>query len=165
MLPRGGSRGSQSPKKSGTGPERLQENTKKADVSRGAKRWLLALTCRWLPPYGFLGKIDRISPEVGGSFHMSFTNFGSGHSHSFESTYLELVPVDRIRLADKFDDPGLAGNMTKTITLRTVSCGTEIEILHEGLPAAIPAEMCYLGWQESLLQLARLVEPEIPGGE
>jgi len=121
--------------------------------------------CRWLPPYGYLGKIDRIDPQVGGSYHMSFTNFGTGHSHAFESTFLELIPGERIRIADKFDDPGLAGNMTKTITLRAVSCGTEIEILHEGLPSAIPAEMCYLGWQESLLQLARLVEPEIPGGE
>ena len=93
---------------------------------------------------------------------MSFTNFGTGHSHCFESTFIELIPGERIRLADKFDDPGLAADMTKTITLRTVSCGTELEILHEGLPAAIPAEMCYLGWQESLVQLAKLVEQEIP---
>ena len=121
--------------------------------------------CRWLPPYGFLGKIDRIDPREGGSFHMTFTNFGTGHGHSFESKFLELVPSERIRLADKFDDPALDAEMTKTITLRKVSCGTEIEIVHEGLPPAIPAEMCYLGWQESLLQLARLVEPEIPGGE
>lgn len=121
--------------------------------------------CRWLPPYGYLGKIDRIAPQVGGSFHMTFTNFQTGHGHSFESKFLELVSGQRIRLADKFDDPGLAGDMTKTITLQTVSCGTEIEILHEGLPAAIPAEMCYLGWQESLLQLQRLVEPEFPSGE
>lgn len=94
---------------------------------------------------------------------MSFTNFGTGHSHSFESKFVELVPGERIRLADTFDDPGLAGDMTKTITLRTVMCGTEIEILHEGLPAAIPAEMCYLGWQESLVQLANLVEPAAAG--
>ncbi len=120
--------------------------------------------CRWMPPYGYLGKIDRIDAKVGGGYHMSFTNFGTGHSHSFESTFLELVPGERIRLADKFDDPGLAADMTKTITLRPVSCGTELEILHEGLPAAIPAEMCYLGWQESLTQLAKLVEQEIPGG-
>lgn len=120
--------------------------------------------CRWLPPYGYLAKIDRIDPQEGGSYHMSFTNFGTGRSHSFESTFLELVPGERIRITDKFDDPALAGDMTKTITLRTVSCGTEIEILHEGLPAAIPAEMCYLGWQESLVQLAKLVEPEIPDG-
>jgi uncharacterized protein YndB with AHSA1/START domain len=121
--------------------------------------------CRWLPPYGYLGKIDRIDPRVGGGYHMSFTNFGTGHSHSFESTFLELIPGERIRIADKFDDPGPAGDMTKTMTLRAVSCGTEMEILHEGLPSAIPPEMCHLGWQESLLQLARLVEPEIPGGE
>ena len=121
--------------------------------------------CRWLPPFGFVGKIDRIDPREGGSYHMSFTNFGTGHSHSFESKFVELLPGERIRLADKFDDPGLNGNMTKTITLRTVMCGTEIEILHEGIPTAIPAEMCYLGWQESLVQLANLVEPEIPGGE
>ncbi len=121
--------------------------------------------CRWLPPYGYLGKIDRIDPRVGGGYHMSFTNFGTGHTHSFEGRYLELVPGERIRIADKFDDPSLAADMTKTITLRPVSCGTELEILHEGLPSVIPAEMCYLGWQESLLQLARLVEPDIPGGE
>ena len=121
--------------------------------------------CRWLPPYGYLGKIDRIDSQVGGSYHMSFTNFGTGHSHSFESAFMELIPGERIRLADKFDDPGLAADMTKTITLRTISCGTELEILHEGLPAAIPAEMCYLGWQESLVQLANLVEQEIPDGE
>jgi len=96
--------------------------------------------CRLLPPYGYLGKIDRIDPSEGGSYHMSFTNFGTGHSHAFESTFVELIPGERIRIADKFDDPGLAGNMTKTITLRAVSCGTEIEILHEGLPSAIPAE-------------------------
>jgi len=121
--------------------------------------------CRWLPPYGYLGKIDRIDPQEGGGYHMSFTNFGTGHSHSFESAYLELKPHERIRMGDIFDDPGLAGELTKTITFKTVSCGTELEILHEGLPAAIPAEMCYLGWQESLNQLAKLVEPEIPGGE
>ncbi len=119
--------------------------------------------CRWLPPYGFLGKIDRIDPRVGGSYHITFTNFESGHGHSFESTFLELIPGQQIRIADKFDDPDLAGDMTKTITLRPVSCGTELELLHEGLPAAIPVEMCYLGWQESLLQLAQLVEHEIPG--
>ncbi len=118
--------------------------------------------CRWLPPYGYLGKIDRIDAKVGGSYHMSFTNLGTGHSHSFESTFLELVPGERIRIADKFDDPGPAGEMTKTITLRTVSCGTEIEVLHEGIPDAIPTEMCYLGWQDSLVQLANLVEQETP---
>lgn len=117
--------------------------------------------CRWLPPYGFLGKIDRIDPQVGGSYHMTFINFSTGQSHSFESTFLELVPGERIRSAGKFDNPGLEGGMNRTITLRQVSCGTEIEIEQE-FPAAIPAEMCYLGWQESLAQLAQLVEPEIP---
>jgi uncharacterized protein YndB with AHSA1/START domain len=121
--------------------------------------------CRWMPPFGYLGKIDRIDPRVGGGYHMSFTHFGTGHSHAFESTFVELVAGERIRLADKFDDPALAADMTKTITLRAASCGTELEILHEGLPAVIPAEMCYLGWQESLVQLAQLVEQEIPGGE
>ncbi|MBA2116753.1 SRPBCC family protein [Bremerella alba] len=121
--------------------------------------------CRWLPPYGYLGKIDRIDAQQGGSFHMSFTNFSSGHSHSFESKFVELTPNERIVLADQFDDPALGADMTKTINLGQVSCGTEIEILHEGLPAAIPVEMCYLGWQDSLRQLARLVETEIPGGE
>ena len=123
-----------------------------------------AALCRWLPPYGYLGSIDRIDAQAGGSYHMAFTHFASGHSHSFESTFVELVPHQRIVLADRFDDPGLAAEMTKTITFRQVSCGTEIEILHTGLPEAIPAEMCTLGWQESLLQLARLVEPEIPSG-
>ncbi|TWU07437.1 SRPBCC family protein [Stieleria varia] len=118
--------------------------------------------CRWLPPYGFLGKIDRFDARVGGSYHMTFTNFENGHSHSFESKFVDLVPHQRIRVADKFDDPGWAADMTKTITLRTVSCGTELEILHEGLPEFIPAEMCYLGWQESLIQLAHLVEHEMP---
>lgn len=118
--------------------------------------------CRWLPPYGYLGSIDRIETQVGGSYRMSFTDFKTGSSHSFESTFLELVPGERIRMADKFDDPHLAAEMTKSITLRKVSCGTEIQILHEGLPSAIPAEMCYLGWQESLLQLYNLVEQDIP---
>lgn len=121
--------------------------------------------CRWMPPHGYLGKIDRIDAQEGGSIHMSFTNFASGHSHSFESKFVELTPNERIVLADQFDDPALAADMTKTITLRPVSCGTEIEILHTGLPSAIPPEMCYLGWQDSLLQLAHLVEPEIPDGE
>lgn len=120
--------------------------------------------CRWLPPYGYLGKIDRIDPRVGGSYHMTFTNFKTGDSHSFESTFLELNPGERIRIADKFDDPDLAADMAKTITLRTVRLGTDLEILHEGLPPAIAVEMCYHGWQESLLQLAHLVEHEVSGG-
>lgn len=118
--------------------------------------------CRWLPPYGFLGRIDRIDPRVGGSFHMTFTNFENGHGHGFETTFVELVPNERIRMADQFDDPAWAADMTKTITLRTVSCGTEIEISNEGIPAFIPLDMCLLGWQESLLQLAHLVEHEMP---
>lgn len=118
--------------------------------------------CRWLPPYGFLGTIDRIDVREGGGFHMTFTNFELGHSHGFESSFIELVPNTRIRLADKFDDPAWAADMRKTITLREVSCGTELEILHENLPAFIPLDMCYLGWQESLIQLAQLVEHEIP---
>ncbi len=123
-----------------------------------------AALCRWLPPYGFLGTIDRFDAHPGGSYHMAFTNFASGDCHSFESQFVELIAGERIVLADQFDEPGPGGNMTKTITFRPVSCGTEIDILHEGLPPEIPAEMCTLGWQESLLQLARLVEPEISSG-
>ncbi len=120
--------------------------------------------CRWLPPYGYLGKMESIEARVGGTYRMSFTNFASGHSHCFGGTFLELIPGQRILIADTFDDPGLPGEMRKTISLRPVACGTELEILHEGIPAAIPAEMCYLGWQESLLQLQQLVEPELPPG-
>jgi len=119
--------------------------------------------CRWLPPFGYVGKIDRIDAREGGGYHMSFTNFSNGQSQWFESRFVELVPGQRIQLADKFDEPGPAGNMTKTITLKPVSCGTELEVVHEGIPSVIPPEMCYLGWQESLRQLALLVEPEIPG--
>lgn len=124
-----------------------------------------AALCRWIPPYGFLGSIDRMDATQGGGYHMTFTNFASGHSHSFESRFIELAMNQRIVTADTFDDPapGLASEMTKTITFRPVGCGTELEILHEGLPPEIPAAMCTLGWQESLLQLTRLVEPEIPG--
>ncbi len=118
--------------------------------------------CRWLPPYGFLGRIHQIDPKVGGCYHMSFTNFETGIGHTFQSTYLELIPDQRIVMADKFDDPFFSGDMTKTITLQPVSCGTQIDILHEGLPIAMPLDMCYLGWQESLLQLAHLVEHEMP---
>jgi uncharacterized protein YndB with AHSA1/START domain len=100
--------------------------------------------------------------KVGGTYSMSFTNFGSGKEHSFGGTYVELVPGERIRYTDKFDDPNLPGEMSTTVTLRPVLCGTELHIVQEGVPAAIPAEMCYFGWQESLEQLARLVEPEIP---
>ena len=118
---------------------------------------------KWLPPNGFTGKVHHLKAEVGGSYKMSFTNFTTGHSHSFGGEFLELVPNERIRHTDRFDNPNLPGQMQATISLRQVSCGTELSILQEGLPEVIPVEMCYLGWQESLAQLARLVEPEIPG--
>ena len=117
---------------------------------------------KWLPPNGFTCKVHHIDAKVGGTYKMSFTNFTSGKSHSFGGTYLELKPNECIRYTDKFDDPSLPGEMVTTITLKKVSCGTEVTIVQEGIPAAIPAEMCYLGWQESLNQLAKLVEPEIP---
>jgi uncharacterized protein YndB with AHSA1/START domain len=119
--------------------------------------------CKWLPPAGFTGKIHEIDARVGGGYKMSFTNFGTGQSHSFGGKYLELVPNERIRYSDKFDDPNLPGEMNVTITLKKVLCGTELTAVQEGVPAVIPPEMCYLGWQESLLQLAALVEHEIPG--
>jgi uncharacterized protein YndB with AHSA1/START domain len=117
---------------------------------------------KWLPPYGFTGKVHSTDARVGGGYQMSFTNFGTGKSHSFGAKYVELTPNERIRYTDKFDDPNLSGEMQVTVTLRTVLCGTELAIVQEGIPAAIPVEMCYLGWQESLAQLAHLVEPEIP---
>ena len=117
---------------------------------------------RWLPPYGFTCKVHHMEPRIGGSYRMSFTNFSSGHTHYFGGEYLELKPVERIVYTDKFDDPALAGEMRTIVDLRAVSCGTELTIVQEGLPEVIPVEMCYLGWQESLLQLARLVEPVIP---
>jgi uncharacterized protein YndB with AHSA1/START domain len=119
---------------------------------------------RWLPPYGFLGKVHEIDARVGGGYKMSFRNFGTGSSHSFSAKYVELVPNERIRHTDTFDSPGLPGEMNVTITLKKVLCGTELSIVQEGIPAAIPTEMCYLGWQESLTQLAQIVEPEIPDG-
>ncbi len=118
---------------------------------------------KWLPPYGFTCQVQHMDPRVGGTFRMSFRNFGSGNSHSFGGAYLELVPFERIRYSDRFDDPNLPGETLATIQLRTVSCGTELSIVQEGVPELIPLEMCYLGWQESLEQLAKLVEPEIPG--
>jgi len=118
---------------------------------------------KWLPPHGFTGKVHQMDARVGGSFKMSFTNFTSGKSHSFGGRYLELVPGERIRHADTFDDPSLPGEMMNTITLKQVSCGTEVDIVQEGIPAMIPVEHCYLGWQESLTLLAQLVESEIPG--
>ena len=117
---------------------------------------------KWLPPYGFTCKVHHLEARVGGSYRMSFTNFTSGASHSFGGEYLELVPNELIRYSDRFDDPNLPGEMQTTVTLRPVSCGTDLSVVQEGLPAMIPVEMCYLGWQESLEQLARLVEPDIP---
>jgi uncharacterized protein YndB with AHSA1/START domain len=117
---------------------------------------------KWLPPNGFTGKVHHIDAKVGGTYRMSFTNFGTGHSESFGGKYLELVPNQRIRHTDAFDDPNLPGEMQTTITLNKVSCGTELNIVQEGIPAGIPPEACYLGWQESLAQLAKLVETEIP---
>ena len=117
---------------------------------------------KWLPPNGFTGKVHHMDARVGGSYKMSFTNFTTGKSHSFGGEYLELVPHERIRYTDKFDDPNLPGAMEVTITLKQVSCGTEVNITQEGVPDIIPAESCYLGWQESLALLAKLVEAEIP---
>ena len=119
---------------------------------------------KWLPPFGFTGKVHQIDPKVGGTFKMSFTNFGTGQSHSFGGKYLELVPHERVRYTDKFDDPNLPGEMTVTVLIKKVSCGTEVNITQEGVPAMIPAEACYLGWQESLTQLNQLTEPDIPNG-
>ncbi len=116
---------------------------------------------KWLPPNGFTGKVHQMDARVGGVHRMSFTNFTTGSSHSFGGTYLELVPSDRIRYTDRFDDPNLPGEMQITITLKQVFCGTELSIVQEGLPEAIPTEACYLGWQESLSLLAMLVEAEI----
>jgi uncharacterized protein YndB with AHSA1/START domain len=117
---------------------------------------------KWLPPNGFTGKVHHLDAKVGGMHKMSFTNFTTGKSHSFGGRYLELTPNERIRYTDKFDDPNLPGEMQVTVTLKKVSCGTELTIVQEGVPEVIPAEACYLGWQESLAQLANLVDPEIP---
>lgn len=117
---------------------------------------------KWLPPNGFTGKVHHLDARVGGTYKMSFTNFGTGHSHDFGGRYVELVPQQLIRHTDTFDDPNLRGEMQTTISLKKVSCGTEVDIAQEGIPEAIPAELCYLGWQESLILLAQLVEAEIP---
>ena len=117
---------------------------------------------KWLPPNGFTGKVHHLEARVGGTYKMSFTNFTTGHSHSFGGEYLELVPHERIRHTDRFDDPNLPGEMRTTISLNKVSCGTELNVVQEGIPDVIPAEACYLGWQESLALLAQLVEAEIP---
>jgi uncharacterized protein YndB with AHSA1/START domain len=134
-----------------TTPEKLYRAFLEAD----------ALT-KWMPPYGFTAKVHHLDAKVGGTFRMSFTNFGTGSSHSFGGTYLELVPNERLRYTDKFDDPNLPGELMVTVIMKKVLCGTEVHIEQAGVPAVIPAEMCYLGWQESLVQLAQLVEPEIP---
>jgi uncharacterized protein YndB with AHSA1/START domain len=116
---------------------------------------------KWLPPNGFTCKVHHLDAKVGGHFKMSFANFTNGKSHAFGGTYEELVPYEQIRYSDKFDDPNMPGEMRTTITLRKVACGTEINVVQEGIPAVIPAEMCYLGWQESLILLGKLVEVEI----
>jgi uncharacterized protein YndB with AHSA1/START domain len=118
---------------------------------------------KWLPPDGFTCKVHELDARVGGTYRMSFTNFSTGSSHSFGGRYLELVPDERIRHSDTFDDPNMKGEMQTTISLRRVAFGTELTVVQEGIPAAIPTEACYLGWQESLTLLARLVEPDIPG--
>lgn len=134
------------------------ERVYRAFLEPGAKE-------RWLPPYGFIGKVHEMDARVGGGYRMSFINFGTGNSHSFAGKYIELKPNERIRYTDSFDDPSLPGEMNVTVSLRGVACGTELEIVQEGIPEKIPTEACYLGWQESLLQLANLVEPDIPDAE
>ncbi|SFN38378.1 SRPBCC family protein [Dokdonella immobilis] len=119
-------------------------------------------TAKWLPPYGFTCKVEQLDARVGGRFRMQFINFTSGNGHAFGGEYRELVPNERIRYSDVFDDPNMPGEMETTVSLVAVSCGTEISIVQSGIPAMIPVEMCYLGWQESLAQLATLVEPVIP---
>jgi uncharacterized protein YndB with AHSA1/START domain len=118
---------------------------------------------KWLPPNGFTGKVHHLDARVGGTYRMSFTNFTTGSSHAFGGEYLELAPHERIRHTDKFDDPNLPGTLQVTVSFAKVSCGTELSVVQEGIPDVIPVEACYLGWQESLALLAKLVEPEIPG--
>jgi len=118
---------------------------------------------KWLPPHGFVGQVHAMDVRVGGRYRMSFTNFSSGGSHSFGGEYLELVPGQRLRYTNQFDDANLPGTLVTTIELRAVLCGTELTAVQEGIPGMIPVEMCYLGWQESLQLLAQLVEPDIPG--
>ena len=122
-----------------------------------------AAMSKWLPPYGFTCQVEHLQARVGGTFKMSFENFSTGNKHSFGGEYQELVPTQLIRYTDRFDDPGLPGEIQVTVSLKTVSCGTELTIIQSGIPEVIPVEMCYLGWQESLAQLAQLVEPDIPG--
>jgi uncharacterized protein YndB with AHSA1/START domain len=118
---------------------------------------------RWLPPNGFTGNVQHLDATIGGTYQMSFTNFTTGGSHSFGGTYKELVPGERIRYSSRFDDANLPGEMQTTISLKKVSCGTELNVVQEGIPDVIPTDACYLGWQESLMHLAQLVEPDIPG--
>jgi len=117
---------------------------------------------KWLPPHGFTGKVHEMDARVGGGYRMSFTNFSTSGTHSFGGTFLEMVPNERLRYSDRFDDPNLPGEMHVTVTLKKISCGTDLSIVQEGIPDVIPAESCYLGWQESLTQLAQLVEADIP---
>ena len=117
---------------------------------------------KWLPPNGFTAKVHHMDAKVGGTYKMSFTNFSTGHSHAFGGEYVELVPNERLRYTDRFDDPNLPGEMSTTIILTKVSCGTDLTVMQEGIPASIPTEACYVGWQESLILLAKLVEAEIP---
>ena len=119
---------------------------------------------KWLPPHGFTGKVHHMDARVGGGYRMSFTNFGTGKSHTFGGKYLELTPHTQIRYTDQFEDPNLPGEILVTLSFQQVLCGTELNILQEGLPVVIPVEFCYIGWQESLSMLAQLVEPEIPDG-
>ncbi|HNY31020.1 MAG TPA: SRPBCC family protein [Fibrobacteria bacterium] len=123
-----------------------------------------AANAKWLPPYGFTATVHEMDVRVGGTFRMSFTNFGTGSSNSFGGTYLELVPNEKIRYTDQFDDPNLSGVIEVTVELRKVLCGTDLQVIQANIPESIPVEFCYLGWQESLAQLAHLVEPEIPDG-
>jgi uncharacterized protein YndB with AHSA1/START domain len=116
----------------------------------------------WIPPYGFVCKVHHMNAKIGGNYKMSFTNFSTGHAHSFGGEYLEIVPNEFIKYTDQFDDPNMPDQMITTVQLKTVLCGTELNIMQEGIPEAIPLEMCYLGWQESLDKLKRLVEPNIP---
>jgi uncharacterized protein YndB with AHSA1/START domain len=135
-----------------TSPERIYRAFLDADAM-----------AKWLPPHGFTGKVHHLDAKVGGSFRMSFTHFATGHSHAFGGKYLELVPGERLRYTSVFDDPNLPGEMQTTVNLKKVSCGTDLDVVQEGIPDVIPAEACYLGWQESLGLLVQLVEPDIPG--
>lgn len=146
----------------GTGTVRLHR-VLRAPAERVYRAFLdPAAMVKWLPPHGFTGTVHEMDTRVGGVYRMSFTNFGTGTSHSFGGTYLELVPSEKLRYNDRFDDPNLPGEMETTITLKPVTVGTEVHIEQTGIPAAIPVEFCYLGWQESLALLAQLVEPNIP---